>query len=981
MNNTEAPEAEIWQNTLLWNRIHGMSGPLASNMQVMLKTVMPNIQTVLDKGGTSPTNFTLHDAGHAFRVAQRMAEIMPKDTMEGLSVLELGLLLLSAYLHDIGMVPEERNVIGLHTYLLTGDCTRVSPEESAELQEWLDDHDWEVQLPITGRGPIPEELSAIRELLTHFCRYRHNEWSGKWIRASLQEWKGHLYPNWLEDLVTLCQSHHEGYAELVSDRFHPRIVNGLVLHLRYLAVVLRVADILEFDPERTPPVLLRHRDIPDSSVIYWHKDQFISRIIENSRLVISARPTTARIHKAIQTMIEEIDVELRLAAALGAETHYDKCPGLDATLAHRWDLAPSVHRDVKPAAGTYDYIEGAFRPNTKKLLQLLSGKELYGNELAAVREMLQNACDAIREQIAWERLKQSDPGDDELAQILGRIHHIRLKLEVKEGDAYLTCTDSGVGMNKRLIQDYLLVSGSSRRHEVVALERKCNQAGFALERTGQFGIGVLSYFMLARKVIIRTRRSQDASEPEANGWRFETEGIGSFGELTMDSIARGTEVTLELRRSEIDWRKWWNELRDYVEETVSYVPCRLELSTNIPQTEPLQVGPGWARPLGFWVNRQISRLEFMAPSHLRRDMSGFMSHSRRTQIEKERAEWGLVSEELRGAIKWEVHTGFLTGLGRYRVLVPYFALPGGSSLAFLRVNPSKPGVVRRTGEGWMLRPGADAWLSYKGMRVDEPREDFWWSEEEYSPCQGAYVEVDWFNPKAGKLSVSRSVIELTPAAQTALAQLDEKLTQIVSEMCTRFSGTPYDLLNCCVAGFGLPRQANWLNVPEDDEGDIAELEPLNPPMVSSFRRGMKLTRWSWNGQPVMLLNEIIERSGSENLTWHPLRLAPNRLVFLEDFRVGAALVPLFDTLPLRADTFGPGVRTQFPPSLRTVCMARLGSSPDTVFLNVSHPLIQAIEDASWKWVGEVFEKSIDPTPHFEALAQYKSRGAAWVLNA
>ena len=33
---------------------------------------MPSIQTVLASGGTSPKDFTLHDEGHSFRVAERM---------------------------------------------------------------------------------------------------------------------------------------------------------------------------------------------------------------------------------------------------------------------------------------------------------------------------------------------------------------------------------------------------------------------------------------------------------------------------------------------------------------------------------------------------------------------------------------------------------------------------------------------------------------------------------------------------------------------------------------------------------------------------------------------------------------------------------------------------------------------------------------------------------------------------------------------
>lgn len=67
---------------------------------------MPDIERVLN-AGTSPLDFTLHDAEHSFRVAEWMARIVPDDVLPKLSVYELALLLLSAYLHDIGMAPEQ----------------------------------------------------------------------------------------------------------------------------------------------------------------------------------------------------------------------------------------------------------------------------------------------------------------------------------------------------------------------------------------------------------------------------------------------------------------------------------------------------------------------------------------------------------------------------------------------------------------------------------------------------------------------------------------------------------------------------------------------------------------------------------------------------------------------------------------------------------------------------------------------------------
>jgi HSP90 family molecular chaperone len=53
------------------------------------------------------------------------------------------------------------------------------------------------------------------------------------------------------------------------------------------------------------------------------------------------------------------------------------------------------------------------------LLQLLSGTALYGDPLIAVRELVQNAFDAVREKIACGRLDQRSPSDPLLASKIG----------------------------------------------------------------------------------------------------------------------------------------------------------------------------------------------------------------------------------------------------------------------------------------------------------------------------------------------------------------------------------------------------------------------------------------------------------------------------------------------------------------------------------------------------------------------------------
>lgn len=110
---------QTWEQSALWKQIQERTAE-GDAERLLLQRAMPEIERVLRSGGTAPKDFTLHDEGHSFRVAQRMVEIIPPATLAGMSAAELALLLLAAYLHDIGMTPEWGKVSAIRNYLMSG---------------------------------------------------------------------------------------------------------------------------------------------------------------------------------------------------------------------------------------------------------------------------------------------------------------------------------------------------------------------------------------------------------------------------------------------------------------------------------------------------------------------------------------------------------------------------------------------------------------------------------------------------------------------------------------------------------------------------------------------------------------------------------------------------------------------------------------------------------------------------------------------
>lgn len=984
-----------WQNTVLWATIQSKSSPETTSVQTTLHHCMPNIQKVLAVGGTAPTDFTLHDSGHAFRVAQRMVQIIPENVLPELNGYELTLLLLSAYLHDIGMTPERQKVQLHHHYLLTGNAQDLNAQELEEFQKWLDDEHDGITPPLCTSQPSVKDLRLADELTTFYCRHRHNDWGEQWIRNNIRAIEKNLYVDWLDDLIILCRSHHDGYTELKNEKFTPRIVgaNGVVLNLRYLACVLRIADILEFDPERTPEVIIRHRDVSHNSLIYWWKDHQISLTLEGNRLVFFARPPNSQFHRALETTANEIDQELRICRTLADEINFQQCPGLKTLQPHRWDLLPALHRNIVPKDDTYVYIDGGFRPDTKKLLQLLSGVELYGSAMVAVRELLQNAFDAIKEQIAYERLSRPNPEDPLWQKSLNKLHRVTLTLENRADGVWLICKDDGIGMTKAIIRDHVLVSGSAKRHDVLALERRCANAGFSLGRTGQFGIGVLSYFMLGDRVVLKTMRSPKPGDAEGHGWFFETQGIGSFGELRKAPLSEsvsGTEVSIHIRPEEVKDNpcEFFKKVRTFILQSIAIVPCNFELNSPISGRERLSFSPGWVKKkLAFtdWVLKGLKpndRRDRDIPAHL-------LSLASIARREEEDQYWKGIQQEAKKTLRWKTITGTLSeNHGQYRIHIPYFSLPDGASLGFLRVSQKGSTLtVKNLGKGFCYIPRGYISSSWKGMKIGHymiSHSD--WGRVGFD-LKGMLLEIDWNSSETVALSVNRNDLKISEIGRRVLGELQEITTGIYNNFVQSHAKSKYATLNSCLTKKWIKnKKLFWISLNEKTES-TAEWSEIKFPVVSSniwaYERYPHNPRWKKQKVTIIpSLNNPDENEHWKGLSWNSVDYPPNRIIIYPTYQLkfgalwtGPHHKKKSPELPIHT--------SQFPRNWENICGVYLNLfgkyGDDSIIWNNHHPLIKAVTNEGWTWCIETLGTSFDPLPYCDALLSQKGRCAAWIL--
>ncbi|WP_290058542.1 ATP-binding protein, partial [Amycolatopsis solani] len=111
------------------------------------------------------------------------------------------------------------------------------------------------------------------------------------------------------------------------------------------------------------------------------------------------------------------------------------------------------------------------------VVDLLS-RHLYSSPRVYVRELLQNAVDAVTARRARE------PGAP-------------AEIAVEVGDGVLRVTDTGIGLTEAQVHELLATIGRSSKRDELGFQRH--------EFLGQFGIGLLSAFLVADEVRVVTR--------------------------------------------------------------------------------------------------------------------------------------------------------------------------------------------------------------------------------------------------------------------------------------------------------------------------------------------------------------------------------------------------------------------------------------------------------------------------------------------
>ncbi len=233
-------------------------------------------------------------------------------------------------------------------------------------------------------------------------------------------------------------------------------------------------------------------------------------------------------------------------------------------------------------AGTESH---AFQAEVSKLLDLMINS-LYRDREIFLRELISNASDAC-DKLRYLAVTEPDLLGDDAALA------VTLKPDARTGT--LTVSDNGIGMNRdELIENLGTIARSGTEAfmtRMAAEEEDGAEARGAAGLIGQFGVGFYSAFMVAKRVEVSSRRAG-----EAEGWRWESKGTGSFSVSSDADASRGTRIVLHLRKEAKEFLEP-DRLRAVVRAYSDHVGLPIRLENADGQKETINEGSAlWSRP-------------------------------------------------------------------------------------------------------------------------------------------------------------------------------------------------------------------------------------------------------------------------------------------------------------------------------------------------------------------------------------------------
>ena len=493
-------------------------------------------------------NYTLHDITHSIRIIKHINDLI-KDQLNDYSELHLALIIYVALLHDTGMV--------------------VSKEEKEELYSFFKSqrHDF-------------LNLSEDDRLffLQDYIREKHGERVKNALQYEISEEKTigsllNIGNRSLRDIsqivINICQAHTEDSKWIRDNLLEKKVYGRETIYPRQIAVLLRIGDSLDIDDNRAPYVLYKILRPQGYSNNEWQKHNPITnydkieKIDDYYTITFTGESAEPDIFREVDNYIINFETQLKDDLKL--------CNGESAL-----NIRLPINSHIEPIG--FEKTPLIFSFDYKQISKLLMGEQIYGTKRAGLRELLQNAIDAV---LLMKEIKGKEAYSN-YAPLVGIIFNKKAN--------QITVFDNGIGMTEDIMQRFFFSVGNSYYQS-----DDFYREGYTYNPIGHFGIGFLACFMLSSKVTLETKRYMANSDYIKMSFDKDSPYIIKYKiDQQQYSHDYGTRITLDYDQIIPDVFEDENEIQEYIEnllryDNIDFVICSGETKKHLGLMKPNRI--------------------------------------------------------------------------------------------------------------------------------------------------------------------------------------------------------------------------------------------------------------------------------------------------------------------------------------------------------------------------------------------------------
>ena len=218
-----------------------------------------------------------------------------------------------------------------------------------------------------------------------------------------------------------------------------------------------------------------------------------------------------------------------------------------------------------------------FQTEVKQLLHLMV-HSLYSNREIFLRELISNANDAC-DKLRFLALDAPD--------LMEADAEMSVRISVDPESKELVISDNGIGMTRDdVISNLGTIAKSGTAEFIKNLSGDSKQDANLI---GQFGVGFYSAFIVADRVVVRTRR---AGNDAADAVEWSSDGDGQYTIKTIEKAERGTEIRLTLKEDASEFGETYR-IRHLVTKYSDHVSIPVYLKNDVEKDDESEAKSEW----------------------------------------------------------------------------------------------------------------------------------------------------------------------------------------------------------------------------------------------------------------------------------------------------------------------------------------------------------------------------------------------------